>query len=125
MYAYILRNKVSQTSLTHLLRVMNIHMPLHALLPKTKYLMGKSLKIQNLKKMKRCYFCPKCQIDLPNFSRLCPNQLCRHKIDFKALKRTGYFYVHRNLKEALQNTLEMPTIAENLLQRYCDFTFLS
>jgi len=117
IYAYYLRNRLTQTALSQLLTVMNIHMPLDSILPKSKYLLKKGLQVKDIKSVKRHYFCPKCQRDIQINARQCQNKLCKTQLKFTRLKRKGYFYLHRNVRECLQTTMEMPTVAQDLLQR--------
>jgi len=117
LYAYHLRHKGSQSGLTDLLHVMKIHMPTDSKLPKSKYLLQKALNIAELKSVKKHYFCPKCQRDIPLNAKKCKNTKCKIKIDFKKQMKKGFFYVHLNIKETLKKTLQMPSIAKNLLER--------
>jgi len=93
-------------------------MPDFSKLPRTKYLLEKGLNIADgLTSMKKNYFCPKCQRDIPLNAKECPNDNCAAIIDFKTQKKKGFYYVHFNIKEVLEKNLQSKSIAENLLCR--------
>jgi len=118
IYGFVFRHKLSQAALGDFLTVVKILMQMSSKLPSSKYLLEKSLNIRDPKEVKRNYYCPNCQRDVLLHTIQCPNPQCSNKIDKKLLKKKGHFYVHLDMEEAIRNTIEMPTVSKNLLERF-------
>jgi hypothetical protein len=115
IYSYVQRFKQSNASLKFLLKILNLHLPKGASVPRSKYLLEKELEPDFTGVKKRTY-CPACEESVSNEQLECPN--CNSAINPKKQIALGMYYLQFDVRQSLRELLEIDEIGEKLLNAF-------